>query len=335
MSIRLPRGLQQAAALVLLFLGLLYMGAFEFTREGARRPYLVHGHMYSNSIRVAETASINQQGVLKSAKWTRFEAITPENRVEAGKDIFQLECSSCHSIGGVMNDILPLTKKFNTVFGMDSMLNGLGKINNYMPQFFGIRAEREALAAYIVEGLHGRKASEAATYKPGDLAYEVPPHKADDDYVLLAWNNLGMHCISDSDPYWILLPPANDLYAQLVRKGERPQIITEGVTLHYRVEKGFENSSKHVRFWEFAESLLGKKLPLNTGVSGNPVTDGEMELNEKLKAFEATLVPVVPYPDDGSFNPYPLYTVEAVDKKTGKILATGRFVAPTSTRDGL
>ncbi len=334
MSIRLPRGLQQSAALFLLFLGLLYMGAFEFTREGARRPYLVHGHMYSNSIRVADAVSINQRGVLKSAKWTRFEAITPENRVEAGTDIFQLECSSCHSIGGVMNDILPLTAKFNSVFGMDSMLNGLGKINNYMPQFLGIRAEREALAAYIVEGLHGQKAPQGVDYKPKAPAYEIPPHKADDEYVLLAWNNLGMHCISDSDPYWILLPPANDLYAQLVRKGERPQIVTEGVTLHYRVEKGFENPSKHVRFWEFAESLLGKKLPLNSGVSGNPVTDGEMELNEKLKAFEATLVPVVPYPDDGSFNPYPLYTVEAVDKKTGKILATGRFVAPTSTEMG-
>lgn len=333
MSIRLPRGFQRTAAVVLLIMGLLYMGAFEFIREGARRPYLVHGHMYSNSIRVADAASVNQQGILKSARWTQLKSVTPENRLDAGREIFQLECSSCHSIGGVMNDILPLTEKFDNVFGMDAMLNGMGKINTYMPEFMGTRAEREALAAYIVQGLHHHEA-QSAEYKPEDLPYDVPPYKDSDDYVLLAWNNLGMHCLSDSARYWILLPPANDLYAQLIRRGEYPQIITDGVTIHYRVEKGFENPSAHVRLWKFAKSLFGKELPLNVGVSGNPVTNGEMKFNQKLQAFEARLVPVVPYPDDRAFNPFPLFTAEAVDKATGKVLATTRFVAPTSTEMG-
>jgi mono/diheme cytochrome c family protein len=333
MSIRLPKGLQRTATLILLILGLMYMGSFEFLREGGRRPYLIHGYMYSNSIPVSQAREINSRGILKTAKWTEHKEITPENRISAGEEIFQLQCSSCHSIGGPMNDILPRTEDFTSVYGMDSMLNGMGKINNYMPPFLGTRLEREALAAYIVRELNGYEKQESA-YQPQKLDHEIPAHEEDDEYVLLAWNNLGMHCISDSDPYWILLPPANDLFAQLIRKDDFPEIVTQGVKLRYKVQKGFQNPAGEVRFWEFSQSLVGKKLPLNVGVSGNPVTDGEMHLNEDLRAFEASLVPVVPYPKDGSFNPYPLYTVEAVDEDSGEVLAKTRFVAPTSTEMG-
>ena len=114
----MPRGLQQAAALVLLAFGLVYMGAFEFTREGGRRPFLVHGYMYSNSIRVAEAETINRTGILQSARWSEVKSVTRENRIEAGRQIFQLACASCHAIGGPMNDILPLTAKFDAVYGM-------------------------------------------------------------------------------------------------------------------------------------------------------------------------------------------------------------------------
>ena len=59
-----------------------------------------------------------------------------------------------------------------------------------------------------------------------------------------------------------------------------------------------------------------------------------MKLDEEQMMFFGDSVPVVPYPDDGSFNPYPLFTIEAKDKKTGKILARTRMVAPVSTEMG-
>ena len=60
--------------------------------------------------------------------------------------------------------------------------------------------------------------------KVKELPVTIPLfNKESNDYVLLAWNNLGMHCVSDSDPYWILLPPANDIYAQLVKRGDSPE----------------------------------------------------------------------------------------------------------------
>ena len=86
----------------------------------------------------------------------QHKEINDENLLEAGREIFRIECISCHSVGGPLNDILPLTWKFST-FGMDAQLNGQGKINDYMPRFMGTRRERMALSRYIVEELHAKK----------------------------------------------------------------------------------------------------------------------------------------------------------------------------------
>lgn len=335
MSLKLPRSARRWASVVLLILGLAQIGGFEFTREAARRPFVINNYIYSNSVRVGDVATINAEGWLKNAKWCQCKEITPDNRVQAGRELFNGQCLPCHSVGGMLNDIVPLTEKF-TVFGLDAQLDGQGKLRKQMPPFMGTREERQVLAEYIVEQLNGgdRPAfgdAEAAK-RPTDV--EVPPFdKAGDEYVLLAWNNLGMHCISDSDPWWVLLPPANDIFAQLVRRGEVPEIVTEGVRIHYKVEQGFEDPASQVRFWEFAESLFGKKLDRNVGLAGNDLF-GEMELNGDLRAFHADLIPVVPYPEGGGVNPYPLFTVEARDEKTGAVLATTRIVAPTTTEMG-
>ncbi len=335
MAIKMPQTIKKPVAFILLTVGLGYMGCFEFSREAARKPYLISQYMYANSILVSRVDELNKTGILPAAKWSSVHKVTQENELEAGQNLFQLECSSCHSIGGPMNNILPLTKDF-TVFGMDAQLNGQGKLIKYMPPFVGTRQERWALARYVVDGLHkgNPHLQDVPTQKPTDLPMSIP-EKTNDEYVLLAWNNLGMHCLSDSDPYWILLPPANDLFAQLVKRGESPEVVTEGVEISYEVESGFENSAGHVKFWDFSQSLFGleKPLPINVGVSGNKVK-GVMKPTHAENAFEATLVPVVPYPDGGSFNPYPLFTVTAKDKETGEVLATTKCVAPTSTEMG-
>ncbi|MCP4665940.1 MAG: cytochrome C, partial [Deltaproteobacteria bacterium] len=45
-------------------------------------------------------------------------------------------------------------------------------------------------------------------------------------------------------------------------------------------------------------------------------------------------IPVVPYSDDGPYNPYPFFTIQAMDKGTGKAIAETRCVAPASTEMG-
>ncbi|MBW2251641.1 MAG: cytochrome ubiquinol oxidase subunit I, partial [Deltaproteobacteria bacterium] len=332
MAIRMPRNVKKPMAFVILFIGLVYMGSFEWIREAGRRPYLIPGYMYSNSIKVEDEAKINKQGFLKTARWVNHKEINDDNMLKAGKEIFKLQCISCHSVGGLLNDILPLTKKF-TVFGMDSQLDGQGKINDYMPRFMGTRSERMALSRYIVEKMHA-KTETPAKVAVKQLPVNIPPFdEKTDEYVLLAWSKFGMHFISDSDSLWMLSPPGNDISAQLIRRGETPEIITEDVDLTYKVEPGFEQPSKKVKFWDYSESLLGKKLSPNIGISGNGL-NGKMEINDDLGAFVTIDIPVVPYPDDGKFNPYPLFTIEATDKKNGKTLARTMVVAPVSTEMG-
>lgn len=332
MMVRLPRGARIALSLILFMLGFGFIGSFEFLREAGRKPYVIHGYMYSNQILPSEVEALDRDGLLTTAKWVRPNLLEDGHRVEAGQKLFQLQCSSCHSIGGPMNDIMPLTEKY-PVIGMDAKLSGMGTLSPMMPPFVGTPDERMALAEYIVNELHGGKPGNRV-FEDVDLPVDIPPFNADtDEYVLLAWNNLGMHCISDSYSEWVLLPPANDIYAQLIRRGDKPQVVTQGVTLHYHVQEGFERPAERCSFWKHVKSIFGAQPPDNVGLCGNGLA-GEMHLQKEMKSFEASLIPVEPYPEGGGFNPFPIFTVEARDAETGKVLAVTKTVAPTSTEMG-
>lgn len=170
MAIKFPQGLQKVFCFVIVGIALVHLGAFEFVREGGRRPYIIYDHMYSNQILVKDVPEINKAGFLTTAKWVENKEVTDENLIQAGHEIFLHQCTSCHSVGGVLNDIGPIVDKYDNVFGMDSMLNGLGKINDYMPHFMGTREERWALANYIVHSPDIRQTREMSpqnvTQKP-------------------------------------------------------------------------------------------------------------------------------------------------------------------------
>src|SRR5271169_4492191 len=54
-------------------------------------------------------------------------------------------------------------------------------------------------------------------------------------YVLLAWSELGMHCIDGKDySTFSVLPPYNIVHSQLVQKGEPPVLVTSGATIVYQ-----------------------------------------------------------------------------------------------------
>ena len=48
------------------------------------------------------------------------------------------------------------------------------------------------------------------------------PPRGDGRYVVIAWNDLGMHCMDPSFEDFSVLPPYNNLVAQVVRRGEEP-----------------------------------------------------------------------------------------------------------------
>ena len=327
------RALQRMAAFFLIPVGLLWMGVFEYSRETARKPYVIAQHLYSNSIFKADVPRLDKEGILKNAKWTTIKEITPENKLEAGREIFNLECLSCHTVNGVRNDIIPLTQGF-PYRGMVAQLTGMGKIRGYMPPFIGTEEEKEALALYISTVLneHEVVTKVPSVRKTQDEDIEIPPFDGKTSkYVLLVWNDLGMHCISDADSRFSFLPPANTLEAQLIKRGELPERVTEGVEIHYSVEDGYQKPWEHVDFWKFAEPLYGaKNLEQGMGLAGNGLT-GTFKVLDGEDVFQAKWIPVVPYKDDGTYNPYPYFNIEAKDKATGEVLAQTKVVAPVST----
>jgi cytochrome bd-type quinol oxidase subunit 1 len=335
MSFRAPVKVKKVLAYMLVVIGLLYMGSFEWIREAGRRPYLIYGYAYSNSALAKDLKTIEKQGLLTSARWAKNREINQSNQTAAGKEIFNLLCASCHSVGGPVNDILPLAKNFS-VFAMDSLLDGMGKINDYMPPFIGTVAEREALAVYIAEGLQGAgdRAQVAGRRSQVAVPVEIPPFNAEtDQYLLLAWSGKGLYCFSDCDAYFSVKLPGSEIYAMLIRRGKSPERVTEHIKISYQVEQGFENPSKHSVFWQYAASLTGKNILPDTGISGKK-TAGQMDFNAELEVYTAKGLPIFPYKDDGSFLPYPLVTVEARDSESGELLASTRTVVPVSTEFG-
>jgi len=155
-------------------------------------------------------------------------------------------------------------------------------------------------------------------------------------YTLLAWNDLGMHCMDGDYSVFAILPPYNNLRAQLVNNTST-QVVTQGVSLSYEAmadPDGSINSSSGNKsnFWQYAKALFGVEPAPETGLTGNMTASTvpqPMGFNATDKMFLAEGIPITPYDDAGKFNPYPLVKVVARDT-TGKVLAQARVVLPVS-----
>ena len=327
---RLPRLMQRIGSFILVIICFSWMAGFEYLREMARKPYVLYGHMYSTGIAPEEMEDIRSRGFLESARWDGYQTSDSMTTLEKGAEIFRLQCMACHTAEGY-NAVKPLSSKL-TERGIEALLTGMGKVHTYMPPFAGNSDDKKALAAYIYHTIHGKENDPVSRKKPGNWQTEVPEfNMRTSDYVILAWNDLGMHCISDNEKYFSFLPPANTLNAQLFRRGSKPEVIDQGTVLTYRVQEGYENPENHSQFWEYDKQIFGVDLPAGEGLAGKRVND---TMNIQGTVYAAELIPVMPYRDDRKYNPYPVFTIEAHDETSGELLAKTKVVAPTSTEMG-
>jgi mono/diheme cytochrome c family protein len=335
MAVRLPGRVRAALCLFIFVLGYAYIGSFEYVREAARRPYLIVGAVYSTGLAVADAQAVKDSGVLGAGGWSTIRRITAGNEIQAGREIFTRACLACHSLGGPMQDIVGLTAKYPR-FGAEAMLAGLGRISAYMPPFPGTDRERKALAAYLTEGLHGKKPPETA-FAPKTLPQQVPAVEHNREYTLTAWSAQGLMFFSDADETFQLLPPWNTLRAMLIKRGDPPQIVTRDVEIGYRLETDSSDPAARLAYWQFAEGGPGGGLPANTGAAGLG-TSGTMRQGAGQSAgsgiYQAAAVPVSPYVVPSGLDPYPLVTVEARQAGSGALLASTTAVLPASTEMG-
>jgi len=152
----------------------------------------------------------------------------------------------------------------------------------------------------------------------------IPP-----SYVLLGWNDLGMHCYNHDFQDLAVLPPYNTLWAQVIKRGDPPQIVTQGIRVQYSFPDNTVSSTK-TDFWTYVSQLFGVQLPDNVGLKGKGLAD---VMDAKTDHFIAEGIPLTEYSDSNPAVPYPyqLAQLSAIDIASGTTLATLTVVAPVST----
>jgi hypothetical protein len=159
------------------------------------------------------------------------------------------------------------------------------------------------------------------------------------DYTLLAWSELGMHCMDGEYNVFALLPPYNTLKAQLIINGTSPRIASSDVTITYEAatkENGNINTTSQNKtdFWLYADKLFPTvgSLAVDQGLKGKPTqsqTPVAMDFNISQNLFVAEGIPATPKSDSGTRDEYPIVRVVAKDKN-GEVLATTTTTLPVS-----
>ncbi|MEQ1893620.1 MAG: cytochrome C, partial [Planctomycetota bacterium] len=154
-----------------------------------------------------------------------------------------------------------------------------------------------------------------------------------------AWNDLGMHCIDPDFSVFSLLPPYNNVHAQLVVGGVL-QRLPGSYTVSYRAlgdPQGSINVSSigKTNFWAHVQDLFGVALPPDIGLAGYAMPGPSnvaqlMGFDTTWSWFRAEGIPITPIDDAGAKNPYPLMEV-TVRNAAGVVVASTRTTVPTSS----
>jgi hypothetical protein len=143
----------------------------------------------------------------------------------------------------------------------------------------------------------------------------------------------------DGDDYSVfsILPPYNNLIAQLIEKGSEPKHINSGVVITYESAPSLDGkwntiSSNKTNFWSYVGDMFGVALPDDVGLTNNPVqskTPSALSYDATHKWWSAEGIPTSPRNDDGTYNMYPLVKVVA-KTADGQLLAETTTVLPVS-----
>jgi hypothetical protein len=143
---------------------------------------------------------------------------------------------------------------------------------------------------------------------------------------VLAYNDLGMHCMQQDFSEMMILPPFNTLRATVIdRTHESPEFVRSGITVRYSIPTNTHSADK-TNFWAFAPQIFGAPLAPEVGLAGNrpagtmaPMTAGD---------WGAIGIPIVPIDDSGRESPYNIATVTV--EQNGQVIGKTQAVVPVS-----
>lgn len=168
--------------------------------------------------------------------------------------------------------------------------------------------------------------TEKKTFLP--LVVSKQPAAGHGSYVVIGWNDLGMHCYDLDYSTLSVLPPYNNLWAQVIQRGDPPQVVTQGVTVHYEFPDNTYSVGK-TNFWDYADDLFGVSLAPNIGLAGKGLA-GEMDA--KSDHYVAEGIPITEFSDSQPSVPDYLQLANVTAKDAlGNTLASARVVAPVSS----
>jgi hypothetical protein len=181
----------------------------------------------------------------------------------------------------------------------------------------------------------------AAVGAVGAVAFALLAQSTTPRYRVVGWNDLGMHCVDGNDySVFSILPPFNNLHAQVVGSDGKLKSAANGVALTYAAVADPTGSINRTsvgktNFWTYVNALFGVTLKPDAGLAGNAMpgsanTAQPMKYDDTKKQWVADGIPITPYPDGGGAkNYYPMMRVTAKNS-SGTTLATADVVLPVS-----
>jgi len=157
--------LHVAGAAVLMLLGFALFGSFEFLREAIRKPWIVSGYMYGNSVEVASLPQLGADGLLAHLAYRSRDD---------GRDLFLHACRSCHTLDGY-KALRPAFDGTDAAF-IAGVIRGASRVRGNMPPFAGTPEEATTLAVWLENQVDHRPLAEVTGLSGaalGERAYAV------------------------------------------------------------------------------------------------------------------------------------------------------------------
>lgn len=129
---------------------LLLLAEFEIIRENIRKPYVIYNYMYANGVLKSDLERYNKEGMLRESRLSGIQKVTETNKLQAGEELFRMQCISCHSIDGARrNRAMAVRVNGWSEDAIASFIPNMHQVRSAMPPFAGNEEEVKALAAYI------------------------------------------------------------------------------------------------------------------------------------------------------------------------------------------